>query len=59
MVMINLELFFGEVLKEESSQRHAVGLGQIRVACQSPRAQGQVQSLLCGVGMHSEDAQAI
>lgn len=36
----------GEVLKGESSPRYAVGLGQIRGAWQSPRAQGQVQSLL-------------
>lgn len=56
MVVIHLELLLEDVLKGESSQRHAVGLGPMRVACQSLRAQGQACSLLCGMGVHSEDA---
>lgn len=44
--MINLELFFGGSSQGRVIPEICVGLGQIRGAWQSPRAQGQVQSLL-------------
>lgn len=46
MVMGNLDPFFGKL-----AQRHARGLGQVVVVCDSLRVLGQVWGLLCEMGV--------